>query len=169
MLMGKSARALGIFEHERGVETNLTHKRERLGMIVELLIMKAAENIRTDSRIGQDAPDSRYTVEIPLAGILAVHELEDLVAAALHRQMDEAAEIRMSGNRLEGLVGHIFRMRSSKADTHVGYCFGYNAQQVSEIELLPTIRIDVLAEEGDLFVTALLQVSHLAEDAVHIA
>ena len=62
----------------------------------------------------------RYAVQIPLAGVLPVHGLQHAVAAALHRQMDMARDVRVFGHHLKGLVAHVFGMRRSEAYPHVG-------------------------------------------------
>ena len=56
------AGALGVLEHEGGVESHLAHEGERLGVILECLVVETAEDIRADGCSRQDAPDSSDTV-----------------------------------------------------------------------------------------------------------
>ena len=75
----------------------------------------------------------------------------------------------MPADCLQRLVGHIFRMTRRKADTHVRHRIGYQLQKVGEVNIPVFIRVDVLAEEGNLFVSFRLQVPYLIEDGLHIA
>ena len=55
--------------------------------------MKTGEDIRCQSAVGDDTFDSRHPVQIPFAGILAVHQLQNAGTTALHGQVDMLAHI----------------------------------------------------------------------------
>ena len=67
-------------------------------MILLRLVVVAYKDVRREPAVRNNPADSGHTVQIPLTGVLAVHQLQDLIAAALHRQMDMLAHIRHLGN-----------------------------------------------------------------------
>ena len=84
------------------------------------------EDISRKSAIGDDTANGSYAVEIPFACILAVHEFENAIGAALYGQMDVSAHVGFFGDNVEGLVAHIFGMTCREANAHARYgaCYG---------------------------------------------
>ena len=162
-----------VLEHERRVEAHFAHQAERLSVVLKRLVVKTAEHVRTDSCLRNDTPDGGYTFEVPLAGVLAVHEFENLVAAALHRQMDELADVTVGSYDLQRFVAHVFGVGGGEANAHVRHGVCNYLQQISEINnptfFLPSVGVDVLSEQGHLFIATCLQVEYFVADAFYIA
>ena len=78
---GECAGSFGVFEHECRIETGFAHQRQRLLEVFLAFIVETGEHVGGESGIGYDAAYRRYAVEIPFAGIFAVHSLEHLVGA----------------------------------------------------------------------------------------
>ena len=137
--------------------------------------MEAGEHVGREPGVGQNAPDGRHAVEIPLAGILAVHRLKYRVRSALHRQVDVSRQVLMRGDDLERAVAHVLWVRGREADAHVGGRLGHHAEQRGEVDrharLLVVIHIavDVLAEQGRLLKATGAQVGQLAQYALRLA
>ena len=133
----------------------------------------AHEDVGGDGAVGHDAPDGSHTVHVPLAGIFAVHELQNAVGTALHGQMDVLADVGHVGNDLQRLIAHVFGMAGSKPHAHVGNSLGHQAQQSGESHFCGSregsIRVDVLSQQGYFFKTPFAQIVHLAQDALHVA
>ncbi len=115
--------------------------------------METREHIGRDTAIRHYAPYRSYAVEIPLARITAVHRLQHLVAAALHRQMYMIAHIRIAGYNMQHIICHILGMRSSETHTHVRSRLRHTRQQVGKRHLLTRrlitvqIAIDILTQQ----------------------
>ena len=84
---------LRVLEHKGRVKFHLTHQAERLLMILQRLAVEAAEHIRTDRSVRQNATNSGDTIQVPLARIFTIHGLQHRIASRLHRQVDKAADI----------------------------------------------------------------------------
>ena len=117
--------ALRVLEHEGRVVSHLAHQRQTHLVVLLRLGVIAHEDIRRQPAVGDDPPDGSHAVQIPLAGVLPVHESQDAVAAALHGQMDMLAHVRHLGNHLQRLVAHVLRVARRKADAHVRCLFCY--------------------------------------------
>ena len=69
--------------------------------------MVTHKDVGRQATIGDDATNDCHTVKIPLTGVLAVHQLQDTVRTALHRQVDMLADIGYLGNDTQRLIAHI--------------------------------------------------------------
>lgn len=123
---------------------------------------------------GDDAADGADAVKIPLAGVFAVHEFEDAVGAALHRQVDVVADVGLFGNHVKRVVAHVLGVRGGKADAHAGYGAGHAAQQLRKADDgavggFVAVAVDVLAQQGQFLVAAGGQVGGFGQDAVQVA
>ena len=107
MLGGVGAGALGVLEHEGAVEALLAHEREGELMVFLGLVVVAHKEVGRYATVGYDASYGGYALQIVLAGVLAVHQMEYLVGAALCREVYVVAEIGLLGNGVEYVVGHI--------------------------------------------------------------
>ena len=119
MLRGIGARALRVLEHKGRVVAHLSHQVEAHLMILLRLVVVAHEDVCREPAVRNNPADSGHTVQIPLTGVLAVHQLQDLVATALHRQMDMLAHVRHLGNHSQCLVAHVLRVRCGEAHAHL--------------------------------------------------
>ena len=125
MLGGVSAGAFTVFEHKGRVVTYLAHERERELVVFLSLTVVAHEDVGGKTTVGDDAADGLHTVHIPLAGVFAVHEFQDAVAATLHRQMDMFADVGLLGDDMQGFVAHVLGVRGSEAHPHPGSLVGH--------------------------------------------
>ena len=67
-------------------------------MVVLRLATISHKDVGGDGTVGDKATDGLHTSEIPFAGVLPVHPLQHIVAAALHGQVDMAADVGLFGN-----------------------------------------------------------------------
>ena len=104
-------------------------------MVFERLVMETAEDISADGCRRQDTPNGSNTLQIPLAGVLTIHQFEDMIRTRLNGQMNELTEVLMTTDGFERLIGHILRMGSRKANTHIRNSLSHNLQQVREVHL----------------------------------
>ena len=147
--------ALGVLEHVGAVVAHLAHERQRFFKILLRLGVEAAEEVGRDRTVREDAPDGGDAVEIPLAGVFAVHNPEDTRAAGLRREVDVTAKVRVRGHDAEGFVAHILRVGSYEADAHLGDGLGDALQEFGEIHpvaavALEEIGVHILPEERNL-------------------
>ena len=83
----RGSRALGVDEGEGGRESDLPHEREGLLEVLGRLAGEADDDVgrKRDARHGRTQPVDE--VEVSLAGIAAMHGLEDARRAALHGEV----------------------------------------------------------------------------------
>ena len=134
--------------------------------------MEAAEDIRRDGTVGHSTADSRDTLEVPLTGVVALHELENAVVARLCWQVDMLADIRVLRHHSDGLVVHILGVRRGEADTDLRHSEGDLLEEVTEVIRAVTIHkavgIHILPEQRDLTIALGLEVLHLTDDALQL-
>lgn len=93
MLGGIRSRPLRILEHKSAVVGTFPHQRQRHLMILFGLGTVTRKNVCGQTAIRHNPANGRHAVQIPFTGVLAVHQFQDTVASALHRQMDMPAHI----------------------------------------------------------------------------
>ena len=168
---------LGVFEHEGRVETHLAHQRERLLEVVFGLIAIAHKHIGGQSAAWNDAADSLHLTKVVFAGVFAVHQVQRVVAAALHREVDVLAQVGLLGNGVQDVLGHILGIRGGEPHPHLRHLAGYPSQQFGKARTsrhglscrTQTVAVDILAQQRHLFESTVTQVAHLGEDALHVA
>ena len=141
------------------------------------LVVVAHKEVGRYAAVGYDASYGGYALQIVLAGVLAVHQMEYLVGAALCREVYVVAEIGLLGNGVEYVVGHILGVGGGKAHAHIGHRARHKPQQLGEgcgalLALAggrESIGIDILAEQRHLAEAPVAQVGNLAQDAVDVA
>ena len=173
MFRGIRSRTFGIFEHESRIVSALFHQRERHGVIFLRLGMKTGEDIRCQSAVGDDTFDSRHPVQIPFAGILAVHQLQNAGTTALHGQVDMLAHIGNLRDHFKRFIAHILRMGGRETDTYTRSRLRHSTQQHRESDclarrFLKTVGVDVLSQQCHLLITFRHQVSHFVQDTLYI-
>ena len=177
MLCGVRARTLRILEHESRVELALAHQRECLCVILRRLVVIAHEEVGRESAAGYDAAYSLHALQVLLACVLAVHQLQYLCRTALRREVDVLAEVRLFGYGVQDVVGHILGVGCGEAHAHVGHALRHLVQQFGEraaaLDALSgrreSVAVHVLSEQCHLLEAAVVQVAHLAQDALHVA
>ena len=107
---GISAGPFAVLEHEGRVVPAFAHERERKLVVLLRFRAVAGKDVRGQAAIGHDAPNGRHAVQVPLAGIFAVHEFENAVRAALYGQVDMAAHVRLLGDDAERIIAHVLRV-----------------------------------------------------------
>ena len=142
-------------------------------MILFRFRMKTGENIGSQSAIGDDTFDSRHPVQIPFAGILAVHQLQNAGTTALHGQVDMLAHIGHLRDHFQRFIAHILRMGGRETDTYTRSRLRHSTQQHRESDclarrFLKTVGVDVLSQQCHLLITFRHQVSHFVQDTLYI-
>ena len=164
--------ALGVLEEEGIVIDHLTHEAQRILEVLLALVVEAAEDIRRDGAVGHSTADSRDTLEVPLTGVVTLHELEDAVVARLCWQVDMLADIRVLRHHSDSLVVHILGVRRGEADTDLRHSEGNLLEEVTEvIRAVPVhkaVGIHILPEQRDLTIALGLEVLHLTDDALQL-
>ena len=142
-------------------------------MILFRFRMKTGENIGSQSAIGDDTFDGCHPVQIPLTGILTVHQFQNTRTAALHRQMDMFTHIRNLRNYFQRFITHILRMGSRETNTHSRSSLGHCSEQHREsnhfaCRSFKTVRVDVLPQQGDFLIAFRHEVCHFIQDAFYV-
>ena len=132
VLGGVCAGALAILEHECRVEHALAHQRQCLGVVLGSLVVIAHEEVGGQSAVGYDAAYCCHALQVLIACILAVHQLEYLGRAALCREVDVLAEVGLVGYGVQDVVGHVLGVGCGEAHAHVGHALCHLAQQFGE-------------------------------------
>ena len=184
MLRRIGAGTLGILEHEGRVVTNGAHQGQRLLVIFFSFAMIAHEHIGRNAAIGNDAANGIDAIHVPFNGVFAVHQLQYLIAAALHRQVNVLANIRLFSNHAQRIVAHVLRMRRGKANAYAGNFVCHTAQELWKINGFcrncfaccrqmfgngKTIGVDVLPQQRNFLVVLVAQVTHLTQDTLHVS
>ena len=94
--------------------------------------MIADEDVRSEPAVGYYAADGIDFPQIILAGILPVHVVQHLIRAALGREVDVMAKVRLVGNGVENILRHVLRVRSGEPHPHIGNGLGHGAEQIGE-------------------------------------
>ena len=177
MLGCVGARSLAVLEHECRVEHTFAHQREGLGVVLGSLVVIADEQVGGQSAVGYDAAYCCHALQILLACVLAVHQLEYLCRAALCREVYVLAEVGLVGYGVQDVVGHVFGVGCGEADAHVGHALSHLVQQfgkrTSAFDALSgwskTVAVDVLTQESHLLESLVVQILHLSQYAFNVA
>ena len=90
--------------------------------------MIAYKDVGSESATRDNSSYRLHMVEIFLACIFTVHELQYLVASALYREVDMLTDVWLVGNSVKNVFAHILRVRGGEAHTHIWHLMGYHAQ-----------------------------------------
>ena len=117
--------------------------------------------------------DSIYTIQIPFTGIFTIHQFQDTRTSTLYRQVDMFAHVGNLCNDFQRFVTHILGVRSSETDTHTRRSLSYGTEQHRKsynfsVRFLKTVRVDILTQQSDFFITFRHQVGHFIKNAFHI-
>ena len=103
-------------------------------------------------------------MQVLLAVIAAVHELEYPVAAGLHWQVQLMRALFALGHCFEELLGRVLRVARHKADEEVTRNIVHHTQEICKIhpaaEIL-AVGIDVLTEQRNVLVALLDELARL--------
>ena len=134
---------------------------------------ESRDQVGRDRAVGQDAADRLDSAEIPFARVLAVHQFQYPGVARLGGQVNGAADVRMSGHRVEQFVAQVLGVGGREAHPQQRIDGSHLLEQAREVGrlpvALPAVRVDVLAEQRHLAVARAEQFSYLAHDRLRVA
>ena len=167
--MRVSAGALRIFEHIGELVADLAHQRERRGVLLLRLARKSGDQVGRNGAVGQVAADGRDPVEVPFAGIFAVHAREHRRGTRLGGQMDRTADIGHFGHDLQQAVADVLGMRRGETHAQQRRDGGHAAHQAGKVHLAEAVGVDVLPQQRHLAVAVPEQRPDLRENGFGIA
>ena len=134
----------------------------------------ADDEIGGQREFGAHLAQAANPVDVFLAGMAALHQGQDAVAAALHRQMQVADQLGNVRVGLDQAVAELDRMRGGVADPLDAVDGGHVMQQQREIGDLAVVHqaavgVDVLPQQHDLADTLLRQQCQLGDDIIQRA
>src|ERR1700722_2907092 len=154
-------------EGERAVIAHLLGDLQRLLEILLTLSREADDDVGRDRGVGHVLADQGHTVEIALAVVGTAHRLEDATRARLQRQVDVLAHARKLHMRADHVLAHILRMGTRIADALDSLDRVDLPQQIGKRlrftlhAQIPSVGVDVLAEQGHLAHTVVFHRLHL--------
>ena len=142
---------------------------------------ESRDHVGADGATGHDAADGRNAVEVPLAGVSAVHALQHVAVSALNRQVDVFADVLVTRHGVEHVVRHVFGMRGAETHPKVWVDRRHHFQELGKanhglglvlddalVVDVPLVGIDVLTQQGDLAVTRLEEFLGFPNDAFRV-
>ena len=111
-------------------------------------------------------------LQILLHRVVAVHLLQKPVGAALHRQMQVLAQLRLGGDGINELMAGILGVAGHKADVIIAGHGAQQVEQVGEIDLLfqtLAVAVHVLTQQGDLLIARFHKAAELRKDIAGLA
>ena len=143
----------GVLERVRGRESRRFHHSQGLLKVFLGLTGKAHDNIRTDCGIGHLSAHALKNAEELRRPIGAAHGFQYLVGTGLQRHVQLRHNRGRLGHGVDNVVGERGGVRTREADALQPGDLAGRAQQLAKckpITELDAVRVDVLAEEGDL-------------------
>ena len=130
---------------------------------------KSDDDIGAEGDIGDDLAEEGHFFKILLFRVDPVHLFQDAAGAGLNGEMDEFAERGKIADGLHELDGDVDRVGGHEADPlHAGDCVESVEKIVEKavpFGLVFAVAIDVLAEQGDLFIALIDELFALFDDA----
>ena len=166
------AGALGIDEGEQLHVADLLDEVERLLEILLRLTRETDDDIAREGDAGNRLARVLDEFHVMLDGVMAVHQLEQTVGAALHRQMQMLADLRLRRDGVDQLEAGILRVARHEADVVIARHSAEQVEQVGKVHLFfqtLTVAVDVLTQERNFFVASLDQTPELGEDIAGLA
>ena len=161
--------ALGVIEHERGIEADLLEEIERLAVVLLRLRAEACDYIGRYRAVGHQLADFIYTLEVPGCRVAATHLLEDAVGPGLDREVDMVADVGVTGHGLEHLVRNVLRVRGRETHAHLGAHLRDHREQPGKRSPFEIVGVHVLAQQGHLLIAFLGAVAGLTDDRAGVA
>ena len=152
---GGGAGALGV---DKGEQLHIADFLDQLQRCLKILLGFAGEahdNVAGEGHAGDLFPRVADQFLILPDIVMAVHLLQQSVAAGLHRQVDVLAQVRLCGDGVDQLMAGILGVAGHKADLVIA---GYRAElieQVGKIDLFVqplAVAVDVLPQQGDFLI-----------------
>src|ERR1700677_775597 len=163
--------ARGVFEEVGIVELRFADEGERFVEILVGLAGEAGDDIGGHADGGADVAQLADNLEVARAGVAAMHQLQDAVAAALHGQMRAFAQLGQAPIGLDQIVSVAFGMGRGEADALDALDFVDGLEQLHEsgfsvhgFEVALAVAGDDLAEEGDFLDAVAGQLAAFGQD-----
>lgn len=168
---GRSVFAGRIFKEVGVVELDLADECHRLFEVFVRFPGKANDNIGGEADAGVHRPEFLNDAEEAIAGVAAVHELQDAVAAALERDVGAFAELGEATVGFGEVIAIPFGVRRSEADSFETIDCVHGIEQLDESGSAVTDRDfafavagDDLSKKGDFLITLRNKLAALGDD-----
>src|ERR1700679_3872243 len=122
---GGGVGAGGVFEAVDGVVAYGVEERDGVFEVAVGFAGEAYDDVRGERDVAARGLGPGYAFEVPVAGVLALHGLEDGGAAGLHGQVDVVAEGGDGVDDVDDVAGEVAGVRSGKADALDARDFAY--------------------------------------------
>ncbi len=159
--------------------------------LLKLLICLPAEahyDVSAQAHFGNHPPDFPGQLQVGLPGVVPPHSVQDLSAATLHGQMNVLANVVVLLDHFQQLQGEILGMGRSEPEANIRVSLSHCVEQVCkpvprlspelihfckalrvavlgfELLRLIVVAVDILAQQGDVLHSLLLQTLNLLED-----
>jgi hypothetical protein len=151
----------GELEGEDGVVFDLVDEGNGVFEVGVGLAGEADDHVAGDGDVALGGVDPAHALEVPVAGVLAGHGLENGGGAGLDREMDVVAEGGGGVDGLDDVAGEVAGVRGGEADAADAWEFTNGDEEFGERHAARgvAVGVDVLAEELDL---GEAEVDHLA-------
>jgi hypothetical protein len=149
---GRGVGAGGVFEAVNRVVAYLFEERDGVFEVLVGLAGEANDDVRRERDVAPCGFGPGNALEVPVAGVVALHGLEDGGAAGLDGEMDVVAEGGDGVDDVDDVAGEVAGVRGGKADALNARDFAYGGEEFGEGALAGGIMVavDVLAQELDL-------------------
>ena len=164
--------AFGIDKGEQLHIPHAAHQVQRGGKILLGLAGEADDDVAGEGHAGDLLAGVVHQFQVLRRRVMAVHLLQQPVAAGLHRQVDVLAQVRLRGDGVDEFMAGVLGVAGHKADLVVA---GHGAQQVEQVGKINGLRkpfavaVDVLPQQRDFFVAFGHQIAELRQNGVRLA
>ena len=127
---------------------------------------EADDDVGRNRDVAAGGLDPADALEVPVAGVLAGHHLEDAGGAGLDGQVDVVAEGRRGVDGVDDVAGEVARVAGGEADAADAGDLADGGEQFGEgpLPFRIAVAVDVLAEELDLGVAEVGDAAGFFED-----
>ena len=164
---GGGAGALGV---DKGEQLHIADFLDQLQRCLKILLGFAGEahdDVAGEGHAGDLFPRVADQFFILPDIVMAVHLLQQSVAAGLHRQVDMLAQVRLRGDGVDQLMAGILGVAGHKADLVIA---GYRTEQIEQVGKIDlfvqplAVAVDVLPQQGDLLIALRHQLLKLRQN-----
>ena len=169
---GLRSRSPGIDEHKRARKTGFFHQIQRILKVLFGLRRKAHHNIRGNRTFRNVFFQQFQLAEIIFSRVFPVHQFQDAIRTGLNGQMHAPADMGRLFHCKNQFLGKILRVIGHKAQAVVPIDRPYFPQKRGKIRSVVQIfavRIDVLPQKRDLFISLRDEFSAFRDDILRFA
>ena len=147
----RRVRARRVLEAVDGVVADLVEQRDGVFEVAVGLAGKADDDVGGQRDVALRGLGPGNALEVPVAGVLALHGAEDVGRAGLHRQMHVVAERGHGVDGVDDVPGEVARVRGGEADALDAVDLADGGKKLGEAALAAgvAVAVDVLAEKLD--------------------